>query len=102
MLRALGAEAMEEKYTIADAKNRLPALIHSVESGRAVELTRHGKPVAVLLSVKDYQRLMRKKAGFWDALVAFRNRVEKAGVVLTGEEFEGVRDHSPGRQVDLS
>ena len=48
---------MEEQYTIADAKNKLPSLIHSVETGQAVKLTQHGRPVAVLLSIKDYQRL---------------------------------------------
>jgi len=26
----------------------------------------------------------------------------KEGVVVTGEEFEGVRDNSSGREVDLS
>ena len=93
---------MEEQYTIADAKNRLPALVHSVESGGAVKLTRHGKPVAVLLSVKDYQRLARKRTRFWGALASFRKRAGEAGVVVTGEEFEGVRDHFPGRKVDLS
>jgi len=39
---------MEEQYTITEAKNKLPAIIHSVETGRAVKLTRHGRPVAAL------------------------------------------------------
>ena len=93
---------MEEQYTIADAKNKLPALIHFVESGKAVKLTRHGKPVAVLLSITDYQRLNRKKEGYWVALNAFRENMEKESITVSGEEFEAVRNNSSGRQVDLS
>ena len=93
---------MEEQYTIADAKNKLPSLIHSVETGQAVKLTRHGRPVAVLLSIKDYQRLNRKREGYWSALNSLRKHMEKEGVAVTGEEFEGVRDNSSGREVDLS
>ena len=93
---------MEEQYTIADAKNKLPSLIHSVETGQAVKLTRHGRAVAVLLSIKDYQRLNRKREGYWRALNSLRKHMEKEGVVVTGEEFEGVRDNSSGREVDLS
>lgn len=32
--------------SIAEAKNRLPALIRAVEAGEKVVITRHGKPVA--------------------------------------------------------
>jgi len=34
--------------SIADAKNRLPELIRTVEGGEIVVITRHGKPVAQL------------------------------------------------------
>jgi prevent-host-death family protein len=34
--------------SIAEAKNRLPELIRTVEEGGAVVITRHGKPVAQL------------------------------------------------------
>lgn len=32
--------------SVAEAKNRLPELIHAVEEGEKVVITRHGKPVA--------------------------------------------------------
>jgi len=93
---------MEEHYTIADAKNKLPALIHFVETGQAVKLTRHGRPVAVLMSIKDYQKLDRKREGYWSALNSLRKRMEKEGITVAGEEFEDLRDSTPGRGVDLS
>ena len=93
---------MEERYTIADAKNKLPSIVHSVEAGRPVELTRHGRPVAVLLSIRDYQRMSRKRVAYWGAMNSWRKRMQGENVVFTGEEFEGVRDKSPGREVDLA
>jgi prevent-host-death family protein len=41
---------MTRQVSIAEAKNRLPAIVHQVEKGSGVQLTRYGKPVAVLLS----------------------------------------------------
>ena len=44
---------MQKQFSISEAKNRLPSIIHIhyVEEGPYVELTRRGKPVAVLLSI---------------------------------------------------
>ncbi|MBU1053757.1 MAG: type II toxin-antitoxin system Phd/YefM family antitoxin [Proteobacteria bacterium] len=92
---------MKEQYTIVDAKNKLTSIIHSVETGHAVKLTRHGKPVAVLLSIKDYQRLNSKKEGFYNALNSWRESMAEEDVVITGEEFDDVRDNSSGRNIDL-
>ncbi len=93
---------MEQQFTIVDAKNKLPSIIHSVETGQAVKLTRHGKPVAVLLSIKDYQRLNRKREGYWSALNSFRKQLKKEGVFISGEDFKNIRDKSSGREVDFS
>lgn len=38
-------------YSVAEAKNRLPALIAAAERGEAVTITRYGKPVAELKPV---------------------------------------------------
>ena len=92
---------LEKQYTIVDAKNKLPALIHHVETGQAVELTRHGRPVAVLLSIKDYKRLNRKRDGFWRALVAFRSQLEKESIYSENDDFENLRDRSSGREVNF-
>lgn len=93
---------MEGQFTVAEAKNNLPAIIHAVENGPAVRITRHGRTVAVLLSIQDYQRLNRKKAGLWGALKEFRGRIREEGVEISSEDFEGLRDSSPGREVELS
>ena len=39
-----------QTVSIAQAKNQLSSLIHAVESGEEVVLTRHGKPVVRLVA----------------------------------------------------
>ncbi|MCU0574320.1 MAG: type II toxin-antitoxin system Phd/YefM family antitoxin [Syntrophobacteraceae bacterium] len=89
----------EDQYTMAEAKNKLPSIIHSVEKGGAVKLTRHGRPVAVLLSVGQYERLNRRSESFWQALESFRDRLGQE-VLIQDADFEGLRDPSRGRDVD--
>ena len=92
---------MAKQYSIAEAKSKLPAIIHSVEDGPYVHLTRHGKPVAVLLSIREYEQLVLKKKGFWSALMEFRNAVEKEDIQITDDDFKALRDTSYGREREL-
>jgi len=92
---------MQKQLSIAEAKNRLPSVIHYVEKGRYVELTRRGKPVAVMLSIQEYERLSRKFTGFWDALSAFRQSIHDEGIEISDSDFGDLRDSFAGREVDL-
>jgi prevent-host-death family protein len=92
---------MQKQFSIAEAKNRLPTIIHYVEKGPHVELTRRGKPVAMLLSIREYKRLSRKYAGFWSAISEFRRKFEDEGIEIFERDFKGLRDLSVGREVEL-
>ncbi|MBW2049398.1 MAG: type II toxin-antitoxin system Phd/YefM family antitoxin [Deltaproteobacteria bacterium] len=92
---------MQKQYSIAEAKNNLPSIIHQVEKGSSVELTRRGKPVAVLSSMREFERLNLSNAGFWNSLMSFRQMLKSEGTVISDEDFEGLRDLSPGREVEL-
>jgi prevent-host-death family protein len=87
---------MEKEYSISEAKNQLTAIVHAVEKGRGVKLTRRGRPVAVLLSVKEYEALASRSTGFWERLTALRNR--PAEVDISEEDFDNLRDRSTGRE----
>ncbi|MDQ3459109.1 MAG: type II toxin-antitoxin system Phd/YefM family antitoxin [Deinococcota bacterium] len=91
---------MARDYSIIEARNQLAKLVREVEKGSAVELTRRGKPVAVLVSVAEYRRLTSDGSGFWEALVRFRRdtSLEAEGIE---EVFGEVRDRSTGREVAL-
>ena len=97
-----GVMIMETQYTIAEAKNKLPSIIHSVEKEAPVTLTRHGRPVVVLLSIRQYERLGGEKEGFGQALKFFRNVLEKEDIQISDADFEGLRDNSRSRDVALT
>ena len=89
---------MSSAYSIAEARNRLSQLVHRAERGEPVRVTRRGKPVAVMLSVREYERLKGSQGDFWDALIHFRARRKPD---FDDAEFTGLRDRQPGRMVAL-
>ena len=91
---------MTKTYSIAEARNRFTAIIRDAETSSAVEITRHGETVAVLLSWKQYQRLSAKK-DFWDSYTSFQEVFNLAELQIEPEIFEDLRDESPGREPDL-
>jgi prevent-host-death family protein len=38
-----------------EARNRLPDLLDDAEQGKSTVITRHGKPVAALVPIKDFK-----------------------------------------------
>lgn len=88
------------QVSIAEAKNALTRLIHQVERGEAIHITRHGKPVAVLLSKEAYERLIaqEQQRDFWQAMEAWRAQESFDWPELTPEEVDSWRDRSPGRE----
>ena len=91
---------VSKQYSIATARNSLPALVHSVETGPPVELTRRGRPVAVLLSRSEYDRLRRGTPDLWEAIQDFRRTADLESLDVD-EVYAGVRDRSPGREPEL-
>jgi prevent-host-death family protein len=89
------------RYSIAEAKTHLTSIVRDVEKRSPVELTRRGKPVAVIVSIDEYRRLTTPGGSFWDALEKFRAENDLAGLGLGPELFDDIRDDDPGRQVDL-
>lgn len=90
---------MSRRYSIAEARDRLAKVVHEVERGSPVELTRRGKPVAVLLGIHDYQRLQRSGLTFSEAFEKFRKSVDLKSLGIDPELFSSARDRSPGRTV---
>ncbi|THF65092.1 type II toxin-antitoxin system Phd/YefM family antitoxin [Pseudothauera rhizosphaerae] len=81
--------------SIADAKNHLPALIHQAETERTVTISRRGRPVAVLVSVTEYDRLVRaaEAAPSWMAgLDDWRARMPADLEGLSETELDAARD----------
>lgn len=85
--------------SIADAKNRLPALIHRAEAGETVTISRRGKAVAVVLSVEEFERLknpLGERKSAWDVLQQVRAELaaQDAFPDWTDEEIDSWRDRT--------
>jgi len=91
--------SMARKVSIADARNHLTVLIHDVERGKKVELTRRGKRVAVLVSCDEYDRLRATRPSLDQALQAWRARLPADFEGFSDDDVRSWRDPSPGREV---
>ncbi|MBU4054146.1 MAG: type II toxin-antitoxin system Phd/YefM family antitoxin [Proteobacteria bacterium] len=92
---------LKSQFSIAEAKNKLPSIIHQVEKGPPVKLTRRGEAVAVLLSVHEYQLMEQKSRGFWSALMTYRQVNQDGKVKIADADFESLRDPSAGREAEF-
>jgi len=82
--------------TIAEAKNNLSQLIYQLEADETIHLTRHGKPVAVMLSEANYQKLIHKNNSLYQAIQQWRTEC-KDEVALTEAELKNIRTSSQER-----
>jgi len=48
--------------SIAQARNQFTTIIHHIEGGQPITISRRGKPVAVMLSMGDYERLLNAQS----------------------------------------
>lgn len=78
---------MEKDYSIAQAKQDLPAIVHEVERSGRARLTRRGRPVAVVLSIAEFERLES----------AHRKQVEWSAPTLDTRGFKFDRDEANAR-----
>jgi prevent-host-death family protein len=92
---------MSQRYSIAEARSRLPKIVDQAEAGGEIELTRRGRPVAVLVSHREFERLRGKHLHFSDA---YRKFLEKHALEEIGVEADyaaTTRDRTTGRKVSL-
>lgn len=90
-----------KRVSVAEAKDRLPALIHEAEESHApVEITRRGKVVAVLVSSAEYERRRKPKRSVVDEI---RDIFAKHGVSagFTDKEISTLRARGSGRAVSF-
>jgi prevent-host-death family protein len=85
-------------YSATHARQDFATIAHSVEGGLLVEATRRGKPVAVLLPIAGYRRLMAGRRAFGDALRDFRQATDLKALAIGDELLAGLGDRSPGWQ----
>jgi prevent-host-death family protein len=101
MYKRMYTEDMAKSYSVAEARAHLPDILDDVEAGKEVQLTRRGRPVAVVLSPRRYETLRSERANFGDAYRAFVGRHAPEEIGLERGFFDSIRDREPGRRVRL-
>jgi prevent-host-death family protein len=92
---------MSRRYSIAEARSRLPSIIDEAEAGRDVELTRRGKPVAVVVSIREFERLRGVRSRFSQTYAAFLGKHAPDEIGVEKDFAASVRDRSRGRETTL-
>jgi len=72
-------------------------LIYQPESDEPIHLERHGKPVAVMLSEANYQKLTQKNNGLYRAIQQWRSQLDSDSA-LTEAELKNLRAASQTRE----
>ena len=83
---------MVASWPLQQAKNKLSEVIDRAAKVGPQVVTRHGKRVAVVISMREYDRLRRPRK----TLLEFLRSAPTAGLKLRIE-----RDRDPGRSIDL-
>lgn len=83
--------------SIAFAKNNLPQLIYDLEVEGSVHLTRHGRPVAVMVSEATYQNLTQQNKDLYSAIEQWRSEL-KHDIAFTDTELHSLRAASSERE----
>jgi len=86
------------EVSVAEAKARLTRLIHGVEDGELVHITRRGKAVAVLVSASEFAALQARAPArdLWDSIQDWRAEAAFDWPDLTPDEVAGWRDAAQG------
>lgn len=87
------------RYSIAEARNHFAEIVHDLKHNSRVEVTRRGRPVAILISVEEFELLRAGNVTFTSAYEAFRNTHDLTKEEIDPGVFEGLRDTSSGREM---
>ena len=91
---------MMPTYSVAEARNRFAEIVHDLKNVSKVEVTRRGRPVAILISIEEFEMLRAGNVSFTSAYEAFRSKVDLAKAEIEPEVFEDLRDPSQGREMN--
>lgn len=79
-------------WQLQEAKGKFSELVKNAQSQGPQNITLHGEPVAVLISRRDYLKLIHPKPGFVELLRASP---------LVGSGLDMTREQTPTRKIKL-
>ena len=79
------------KVSVVEARQNFARLIKRAEQGKAIEITRRGESVAVLLSASEYLMLTGDRPSFMDAALRVRERLDVGSLGIGDDQFGAER-----------
>jgi len=89
------------KATISHLKNHLPEYVHHAEQSEDIQITRHGKPVAVIVSLERYQHALQSGKGIFNSYLNWRNKHPDVDG-FSHSELKSMRDKAPHESPNFS
>lgn len=93
------------KAALFEARNKLTDFVRRAEAGESIELTRHGKTVAVLVGIDEFASLKQSEMNFARSFSRYRQTWNEALCAETPsayeDPFETVRSREIGRSAEL-
>ncbi len=88
---------MPKTVSVAEARDQLTRLLREAEAGEPIEITRRGRPIAMLVAVDDYRRAL-PAPGWLDLVERWRDETE-----WTHDRVDELfrRDRGLGRSLEL-
>ena len=87
------------RVSVAEARQNFARLIKRAEHGSAIQITRRGEPVAVLLSASEYVAITGDRPSFVEVARQVRDRMRVDQLGIGDADVDGLRDRSPGREI---
>jgi len=91
---------MAKTFTVVRARQNFATLVAAAERGGVIEITRRGRPVAIVLSAAQYAALSRGRS-FSTDVAELRERLRVERLSIDDRTFSGLRDRAPDRDVRL-
>jgi prevent-host-death family protein len=92
---------MTKRYSLAEARKNLPSILDDAEAGTVVEITRRGKPVALVIGPAEFQQLRGRKPTFAQAYANYLKKLGREPVGVEPGYFDALRPKETGRKVKL-
>ncbi len=92
---------MSLRYSKADPRNKHLAIVDQAEAGLTVELTRRGRPVAVVISLREFEPSRDAPARFGEVYGNFIKKHPLEDIGLEPDFVTSLRGKDPGRKVSL-
>ena len=92
---------MSHRYSIVEARTSLATIVDQAEAGLTVELTRRGKAVAIVLSLREFERSRTDRIRFAEVYRHFLDTHVLKDIGLEPDFVSSTRDKQLARKVSL-